>query len=86
MKKASKKTSERVRSAIIKGLEPISDKVKMITFDNGLEFSQHTKLDKALKSKSFFVDPFSSWQRGSNENLNCLAGEYIPKKTDHFKQ
>ena len=79
LKKVSKKTSELVRSAIIKGLQPISEKVKTITFDNGLEFSQHAEIDKALKSKSYFADPFSSWQRGSNENLNGLVRQYIPK-------
>ena len=79
LKKVSKKTSELVRSAIIKGLKPISEKVKTITFDNGLEFSQHAKIDKALKSKSYFSDPFSSWQSGSNENLNGLVRQYIPK-------
>ena len=80
LKKVSKKTSELVGSVIIKGLEPISDKVKTITFDNGLEFSKHAAIDKALKSKSYFADPFSSWQRGSNENLNGLVRQYIPKK------
>ena len=79
LKKVSKKTSELVRSAIIKGLQPISEKVKTITFDNGLEFSQHAEIDKALKSKSYFADPFSSWQRGSNENLNGIVRQYIPK-------
>ena len=79
LRKVSKKTSELVGSEIIKGLEPISDKVKTITFDNGLEFSKHAAIDKVLKSKSYFADPFSSWQRGSNENLNGLVRQYIPK-------
>jgi IS30 family transposase len=79
LKKVSKKTSELFRSAIIKGLKPISEKIKTITFDNGLAFSQHAKIDKAHKSKSYFADPFSSWQRGSNENLNGLVRQYIPK-------
>jgi IS30 family transposase len=79
LKKVTKKTSELVSSAIIKGLRPISDKVKTITFDNVLEFSQHAAIDKSLRSKSYFADPFSSWQRGSNENLNGLVRQYIPK-------
>jgi len=79
LKKVSKKTSELVRSAIIKGLQPISEKVKTITFDNGREFSDHAKIDEALDSVSYFADPFSSWQRGSNENLNGLVRQYIPK-------
>jgi len=79
LKKVSKKTSELFRSAIIKGLKPISEKIKTITFDNGLAFSQHAKIDKAHKSKSYFADPFLSWQRGSNENLDGLVRQYIPK-------
>ena len=79
LKKVTKKTSELVSSAIIKGLKPISGKVKTITFDNGREFSDHAKIDKALESVSYFADPFSSWQRGSNENLNGLVRQYIPK-------
>ena len=48
LKKVSKKTSQLVRSAIIKCLKPISDKVKTITFDNGREFSDHAKIDEGL--------------------------------------
>ena len=46
--KVHKKTSELVRSANIKDLKPISDKVKTITFDNTREFSDHAKIDEAL--------------------------------------
>jgi len=79
LKKVSKKTLQLVRSAIIKGLKPISDKVKTITFDNGREFSDHAKIDEALDSVSYFADRFSNWQRGLNENLNGLVRQYIPK-------
>ncbi len=79
LKKVTMKTSELVSSAIIQGLRPIAYKVKTITFDNGREFSDHAKIDEALDSVSYFADPFSSWQRGSNENLNGLVRQYIPK-------
>ena len=69
-----------VGSAIIECLEPISKHVKTITYDNGREFAGHAKIDKALGSTSYFADPFSSWQRESNENLNGLVRQYIPKK------
>ncbi len=78
--KVNHKTSELVSSAVIKKLEPIRDRVKTITFDNGKEFAEHARIDEALGSKTYFADPFSSWQRGSNENFNGLLRQYIPKK------
>ena len=46
----------------------------------GKEFAEHARIDEALGSKTYFADPFSSWQRGSNENFNGLLRQYIPKK------
>lgn len=51
------------------------------TNDNGLEFIQHEKLEKALGVISYFADPYSSWQRGTNEYHNGLLRRYLPKKT-----
>jgi hypothetical protein len=41
---------------------------------------EYARIDEALGSKTYFADPFSSWQRGSNENFNGLLRQYIPKK------
>lgn len=79
LRKVPNKTSKNVSSAIINSLHPISEKVQTITFDNGREFSDHAEIDTALQSTTYFADPFSSWQRGSNENLNGLVRQYIPK-------
>ena len=78
--KVSHKTSKQVADAVIKKLRSINAGVKTITFDNGKEFAEHARIDEALGSKTYFADPFSSWQRGSNENFNGLLRQYIPKK------
>ena len=61
-------------------MRSINARVKTITFDNGKEFAEHARIDEALGSTTYFADPFSSWQRGSNENFNGLLRQYIPKK------
>ena len=78
--KVSNKTSDLVSQAIITQLNPVTPLVKTLTFDNGKEFTQHSKIDAALNSTTYFADPFASWQRGSNENFNGLLRQYIPKK------
>lgn len=52
-----------------------------ITSDNGKEFAEHKRIADALNIKFFFARPYHSWERGSNENLNGLIRQYIPKKT-----
>ena len=60
-------------------------KVRTITNDNGPEFARHEKTAKALKAKVYFNHPYSSWQRGTNENTNGLIRQYYPKGTDFRK-
>ncbi len=78
--KVSHKTAELVSRAVIDRLTPLREQVQTITFDNGKEFAHHHVIDRALSSTTYFADPFASWQRGSNENLNGLLRQYIPKK------
>lgn len=67
-------------AAIITQPAPVAPLVKTITFDNGKEFTEHQRIDAALKSTTYFADPFTIWQRGSNESFNELLRQYIPKK------
>ena len=78
--KVRNKTSDLVSSAIMAKLKPLAPLVKTLTFDNGKEFAEHSRIDTALQSTTYFADPFASWQRGSNENFNGLLRQYIPKK------
>ena len=81
--KVKNKTADLVSNAIIDRLRPIQNAVRTLTYDNGKEFTDHATIDKALGSTSYFADPYSSWQRGSNENLNGLIRQYIPKSRPH---
>lgn len=53
-----------------------------ITFDNGTEFTQHERITAALGIDVYFADPYSSWQRGANENSNRQLRAYLPKRSD----
>ena len=79
------RSSQVVSDAIIRLLEPHKDKVNTLTFDNGAEFVKHERIAKALNAKTYFAHPYSSWERGINENTNGLLRQYFPKKTD-FRQ
>ena len=80
MAKVSNKTCELVGSAIVVKLQPLAARVKTLTFDNGKEFAGHAYIDQQLQSTAYFARPFASWERGSNENLNGLLRQYVPKK------
>lgn len=55
------------------------------TTDRGKEFSCYPTIEEELKIPVYFADPYSSWQRGSNENSNGLLREFFPKGTN-FEQ
>jgi IS30 family transposase len=56
--------------------------VHTITADNGLEFCEHEYVARSLKTDIYFANPYSSWERGLNENFNGLLRQYIKKGTD----
>lgn len=58
---------------------------KTATVDRGKEFACYSDVERDLKIDVYFADPYSSWQRGSNENSNGLIREFYPKKTDLAK-
>ena len=55
---------------------------KTLTYDRGKEMAEHERLAARLAIRVFFADPYSPWQRGTNENTNGLLRQYLPKGTD----
>lgn len=75
----SQKSGDLTSSAIVWKLSDLI--VETITSDNGKEFSDHENIAKLLKAEFYFCHPYSSWERGLNENTNGLLRQYFPKKT-----
>jgi transposase, IS30 family len=70
-------------SAIERCLEDLPSALRRsVTFDNGPEFSEYERLERTLGLSIYFADPYSAWQRGSNESLNGLIRQYYPKGTN----
>ncbi|MEE3386451.1 MAG: IS30 family transposase [Prevotella sp.] len=82
------KNADKLAEAVIHLLWPYRDVVKTITTDNGLEFASHEKISRSIGVPVYFTDPYSSWQKGSIENINGLIRQYIPKSTtfEHVSQ
>jgi hypothetical protein len=74
-KHAKKVTRETAKA--LKGLP-----IKTMSNDRGQEFSDHQNYEKKSKVKVYFCDPYSSYQRGTNENRIGAIRQYLPKKTD----
>lgn len=78
--KLTRKTAEQTARAVTRQLR---DKIAhTITFDNGSEFVDHGYITDALGVSVYFADPYSSWQRGANENSNRQLRAYLPKRSD----
>lgn len=88
--KMTGKTQDCVKKAIDSlekryGYDQFTNTFKTITVDNGSEFLDYKGIETSVKRKGrlrtkvFYAHPFSSWERGTNENTNKLIRRFIPK-------
>lgn len=81
----------RIETKDSKGLaDALAQKIKALprhmkaslAWDRGTEMTSHARFTMASKVQVYFCDPYSPWQRGSNENTNGLLRQYFPKGSD----
>ena len=86
------KIKDRTQASVIKTINSIERQTgkdafkrvfKSITSDNGSEFLDYKALERSIfggfRTPIYYAHPYSSWERGSNENANRIIRRFIPK-------
>ena len=89
--------ADRTLSSVIKafddlerhmGLEAFQKKFKTMTADNGSEFGDGSQIERSTsdpgqaRTKVYFCHPYSSFERGQNENQNRFVRRWVKKGGD----
>lgn len=83
MVKLPSKGAADVRRAFAQELKELPEHMrKTMTHDNGVEMCQHRLFSKETQMQVYFANPYSPWERGTNENTNMLIRGFFPKGTD----
>ena len=83
LSRVRRRDSKKTAAAVIRRLRPLPKLAqRTLTLDNGPEHARHEKIAGAIGIRCYFCDPYSAWQRGTNENINGLIRWYFPKGTD----
>ena len=81
--KIDQKEAKTVNAALARTIRRLPAELRRsLTWDRGSEMSAHKDFTVATNVKVYFCDPYSPWQRGSNENTNGLLRQYFPKGED----
>jgi IS30 family transposase len=79
--KLQNRTSRGMTSRLRRLIRRAPDKFKTATADNGTEFHDYRAVERTTALRFYFATPYHAWERGSNENLNGLLRQYLPKRT-----
>ena len=86
LSKLPRKTAGQMADKLIENLKPYPPQLRRtITYDNGTENAEHERVNQALSLRSFFCQPYHSWEKGSVENVIGMVRRYLPKKTNFSK-
>lgn len=81
--KLPRRSARHTRNAITRTLSRYPRCARLsITYDNGSENVEHREVNRVLNTKSFFCEPFHSWEKGTVENTIGLVRRDYPKKTN----
>lgn len=81
--KLTQKGSREMSLALTRRLRRYSRSLRRsITYDNGSENTEHLRTNRMLGTRSYFCEPYHSWERGTVENTIGLVRRFFPKKTD----
>ena len=81
--KITAKKSHRVVAALTERLGCYPEALRRsITYDNGSENVDHQEINEALGTRSYFCNPYHSWEKGSVEYAISLIRRFLPKKTN----
>ncbi|MFQ8765693.1 MAG: IS30 family transposase [Oscillospiraceae bacterium] len=93
------KVQDHTAASVVRALDRLERKMgspafratfKSITVDNGSEFTDVDGMERSCRRKGprtkvYYCHPYSSWERGTNENTNGLIRRWFPKGTDFSK-
>lgn len=79
--KVQNKESGTVRRAVVQLLTQSKLPVRSVTFDQGTEFAESKEMEEDLGVSVYFAHPRSPWERPTNENMNGLIRQFVPKRS-----
>lgn len=77
------RTAKHVASVLAEHVQTLPEQLRRsLTWDQGKEMAEHCRFSIETGIPVYFCDPYSPWQRGSNENINGLIRQYLPRSAD----